>query len=90
MTEERSSQYDWASTIKAQLRQEIASGGDLVNLPCPFCKLPRCTRSSYIRCQHCGINWSPGEDMSKDPHIERYKVMVESQRKTPKTAPLNS
>lgn len=54
--------------------------------PCPFCKKPRVARSSYIRCNPCGINWLDGEDLSKDPRNDRYRAMVESGRKALKPA----
>jgi hypothetical protein len=54
---------------KARVAKEIAAGGTLE--PCPYCKLPRCERSSYIRCSRCGINWSLGTDLSKHPHSVR-------------------
>ena len=61
----------WFGTIKQILRREIAIGGELKETPCPFCHLPRCQRSSYIRCQRCGINWSGSDDLSKHPHTKR-------------------
>ena len=54
--------------------------------PCPFCHKPRVERSDYIRCPPCATNWLDGEDISKDPRIERYSEMVESQRKASKPA----
>lgn len=47
---------------KQRLQKEIREGGELKELPCPFCRLPRCRRSNYIRCARCGINWL-GEEM---------------------------
>jgi hypothetical protein len=29
--------------------------------PCPMCERPRVTRSDYIRCNPCGLNWTNGE-----------------------------
>lgn len=34
--------------------------------PCPFCQRPRVKRSSYIRCNPCGLNW--GKDQATDRH----------------------
>lgn len=34
--------------------------------PCPFCARPRVKRSSYIRCNPCGLNW--GKDQATDRH----------------------
>lgn len=53
---------------------------------CPFCHKPRVERSDYIRCSPCATNWLDGEDISKDPRIERSSEMVESQRKASKPA----
>ncbi len=39
--------------------------------PCPFCKMPRNQRTDYIRCRSCGINWLQGENLDKDPRIQR-------------------
>jgi ribosomal protein L37AE/L43A len=41
--------------------------------PCPFCKRPRVIRSDYVRCNPCGLNWSEGQDRSKDPRPERIR-----------------
>jgi len=46
--------------------------------PCPFCQKPRVERSDYIRCNHCGVNWLDGEDVTKNPTIERMKAVVSS------------
>jgi len=35
----------------------------------PFCGRPRVKRSSYIRCNPCGMNWSDGQDIFKHPHM---------------------
>lgn len=35
--------------------------------PCPFCKKPRVARSSYIRCNPCGINW-----LDEEMHLPNY------------------
>lgn len=40
--------------------------------PCPFCGKARVTRSDYIRCNPCGVNWLNREDISKDPRIQRH------------------
>jgi hypothetical protein len=40
---------------------------------CPFCQRARVTRSSYIRCNHCGVNWSEGDNIFKDPRIRDIK-----------------
>ena len=50
--------------------------------PCPFCGRLRVQRSDYIRCNVCGTNWLDGEDVSRNPKIERYNKMVAEQRKS--------
>jgi len=39
--------------------------------PCPFCQRPRVTRSSYIRCNRCGVNWGKEDDITKDPRLTK-------------------
>ena len=58
---------EWSRGIKERLAYEIANGGS--EAPCPFCGLPRCQRSDYIRCCRCGINWSPGDELDRDPRM---------------------
>ena len=46
--------------------------------PCPFCKRPRVSRSDYIRCHPCGVNWLNEEMhfpdyLSSDPLLARTK-----------------
>ena len=64
------------SVSEAQLEEarrermrEIEQGGDLKHLPCPYCGLPRCTRSDYIRCSKCGLNWPVGFGYDKHPSV---------------------
>jgi ribosomal protein L37AE/L43A len=38
--------------------------------PCPQCGKPRVSRSSYIRCNPCGMNWGEGQDIFKHPHMK--------------------
>ena len=35
---------------------------------CPNCGKPRVTRSTYIRCIPCGLNWENGTDISRHPN----------------------
>ena len=35
--------------------------------PCPFCGKPRVARSSYMRCQRCGVNW-----LDEEVHLRDY------------------
>ncbi len=60
--------------IKEKITRENREGGELTDLLCPFCKKPRSLRSDYIRCQPCGLNWLPGEDYSKNPHLSHTKT----------------
>lgn len=65
--------------MREKIDHEMAHGGD--REPCPFCGVPRCQRSDYIRCMQCGINWLDGEDLSRDPYFSRelYRT-IESQK----------
>ena len=47
--------------LMEKLKREIAEGGELKDLPCPFCQKPRSQRSDYVRCSPCGINWLQSE-----------------------------
>jgi ribosomal protein L37AE/L43A len=40
---------------------------------CPYCQRPRVTRSTYIRCNLCGMNWFQGQDIFQHPHIKVIK-----------------
>jgi hypothetical protein len=45
-------------------------------LPCPLCEKPRVTRSDYIRCNPCGVNWLDEEMhlpdyLNRDPRLSR-------------------
>lgn len=62
---------DWAVGIKDRLAYELKNGGS--EELCPFCGLPRCQRSDYIRCVRCGINWLDGEDLDIDPRMYRMR-----------------
>ena len=47
--------------------------------PCPFCGTPRVSRSSYTRCNRCGINWLDEEMqlpdyLNRDPRVCRSEV----------------
>ena len=56
--------------VKEQLQLEIREGGSLKDSPCPFCGLPRCLRSNYVRCQKCGVNWWEETDLTRNPHAK--------------------
>jgi ribosomal protein L37AE/L43A len=47
--------------------------------PCPFCQRQRVSRSDYIRCNPCGVNWLNEEMhlpnyLSADPRVARRAV----------------
>lgn len=47
--------------------------------PCPFCQRPRVSRSDYIRCNRCGVNWLDQEMhlpdyLNKDPRVARREA----------------
>ncbi len=49
--------------------------------PCPFCQRPRVERSSYIRCNPCGVNWLQEEMhlpnyLNLDPRIARREAAL--------------
>ena len=69
---------EFVTNARARLAEELAHGG--TEEPCPFCKLPRCQRSDYIRCVRCGINWSPGEPLDMDPSVYRDQVRRDGYR----------
>jgi hypothetical protein len=62
----------------SRVRAEIATGGG--GTPCPFCHVPRCKRSDYIRCARCGVNWMTGENLTRDPRQERSDKFLEQTR----------
>ena len=56
--------------------------------PCPFCGRPRVSRTSYIRCNPCGANWSPAEggDITKDPRLRRTRTTAHTRPESSDTA----
>ncbi len=59
-----------------QLAKEVGT-----EAPCPMCQTPRVTRSDYIRCNQCGVNWlQGGENQSLDPRVERYHALMATAR----------
>lgn len=54
---------EWMQMTREQRLAEVGS-----EPPCPQCGRPRVKRSSYIRCNPCGMNWSEGQDIFKHPH----------------------
>lgn len=55
----------WLTMTPQEHMDEVGTEPD-----CPFCGRARVTRSTYIRCHHCGKNWSEGQDIFKHPHIK--------------------
>src|ERR1700743_919752 len=55
----------WRSMVLTVEEQEAARLERLneagTEPPCPMCGRPRVTRSDYIRCNPCGLNWTNGE-----------------------------
>lgn len=74
---------DWqeVARVRDKIEKENKVGGELADKPCPFCKKPRSQRSTYIRCQPCGVNWFDGEDLSRDPKIARFAAVIAAGRK---------
>jgi len=70
--------------IQAARQAVMDETGDMP--PCPFCQRARVQRSDYVRCCRCGVNWLDGENLSKNPKIERYNKMVEAGRAQSKPA----
>ena len=71
----------------AQTKEErLAEVG--TEAPCPFCQRPRVTRSTYIRCNPCGMNWFKDQDISRHPHAKPQAIQssVPAQAGTAKTA----
>jgi hypothetical protein len=77
MSKDTKELHDELMAMKRRINTEVGT-----EPPCPFCQKTRVTRSSYIRCNPCGINWFDGENLSMDPKLERYTKMVESMRGT--------
>ena len=70
--------------LMERLKREIEFGGELESLPCPFCGKPRSQRSDYVRCSPCGVNWLDGENIDKNPTIERKQKFMASITAAPK------
>lgn len=66
---------------------------------CPFCKNPRVSRTNYIRCNPCGINWLDEEMhltfkgkpyLEVDPRLARSEAarMANATKPTVDTSPV--
>jgi hypothetical protein len=78
----------WLTEEEQQARREKVLSEVGTEPPCPWCGVPRVKRSDYIRCMRHGVNWSSGEDISKDPRLSRSRtlVIVSTNRETGNTA----
>jgi hypothetical protein len=63
MTKDQQELHDELEALRARIISEKGTGP-----PCPYCGVPRVTRSSYIRCNPCGKNWMNGADISRHPY----------------------
>ena len=61
-------EMEMAELMAMTREQRMAEKGN--EPPCPFCRMPRVRRSSYVRCNPCGVNWSDGLDLSRNPHMK--------------------
>lgn len=61
-------------------KAEIEAGGDLKDLPCPYCHRARFTRSDYIRCSHCGMNWPKRYNYGVSP-AAAWKLKEEAEKR---------
>jgi len=66
------------SNKRDNLMDEIKKGGK--EPPCPFCKVPRVKRSTYIRGCGCGVNWDGDEPLDQDPRRLRREKLLEELR----------
>ena len=53
---------EWMQLTREQRLAEVGT-----KPPCPFCGKPRVQRSSYIRCNPCGMNWGEEQDIFLHP-----------------------
>jgi ribosomal protein L37AE/L43A len=67
---------DVGELMKSTREERLAEVG--TEPPCPFCRRPRVSRSSYVRCNPCGINWL-NEEMDLPNYMERDPRVVRSE-----------
>ena len=65
----------WLSMTQEERMNEVGTEPD-----CPFCQKPRVSRSDYIRCNRCGVNWLDSEMslpnyLNLDPRVARRGVV---------------
>ena len=65
---------DVATLMSSTREERLAEQG--TEPDCPFCHRPRVLRSSYVRCNLCGINWLAEEMhlpdyLNRDPRVAR-------------------
>jgi hypothetical protein len=69
----------WISMTREERMNEVGT-----EPTCPFCQRPRVTRSDYIRCNRCGVNWLQSEMdlpnyLDRDPRVARKeRALTES------------
>jgi len=66
--------YDQQEAARQERLSEVGT-----EAPCPFCQKPRVTRSDYIRCNPCGVNWLNEEMtlpnyLNRDPRVSRSEA----------------
>ena len=59
---------------------------------CPFCHQPRVSRTTYIRCNPCGINWLAEEMhlpnyLRLDPRVARQRAALTGDSTRPTAGP---
>jgi|HubBroStandDraft_6_1064221.scaffolds.fasta_scaffold73572_3 hypothetical protein len=68
---------DTAELMSSTREERLAEAG--TEPPCPFCPTPRVSRSTYIRCNQCGVNWLDEEMhlpdyLNRDPRVCRSEA----------------
>jgi len=68
--------YEEQEAMRAQARNEQGTEPN-----CPFCQKPRVSRSDYIRCNQCAVNWLNEEMhlpnyLDLDPRVARRKAAL--------------
>ena len=69
--EQKMMTYEEQEQARQERLSEVGTEPD-----CPFCGKPRVARSSYIRCNQCGVNWGAGEDIMRDPRLSHIKTIA--------------
>jgi ribosomal protein L37AE/L43A len=66
----------WINMTHKERKNEVGT-----EPPCPFCQTPRVSRTDYIRCNPCGVNWLNEEMhlpkyLDRDPRVARREVAL--------------